>query len=83
MSSVWLRCFRRFPPVQSSWHFVQALVGLLLSIIGLGDVDLPHASSASHSRSGLDGHSEFDSLLCVFVSTGIFGIHHLLLNFLV
>ena len=76
MSSLWLRCFRRFPPLQYSLHFVQALVGLLLSTIGLDDVDLPHASLSSHSRSGFDGYSEFDSFPRSFVSSGNFGIQH-------
>lgn len=49
---------------------------------GLGDVDLPHASLASHARSSFDGSSEFD-IFCAFVSAGNFGRHRSLLDFLV
>lgn len=63
--------------------FVQASVRLSLSTIGLGDVDLPHASSASHRCSGLNGDSEFESLVCAFVSAGNFGIQQSLQCFLV
>lgn len=52
---------------------LRALVGLSLSSSRPGDVDLPLGSLTRHSRGRLDGHSEFDSLLHAFVSSGNFG----------